>query len=80
MLHQVFLDKAAQNAEVIDQLSESLELIAAARKVHEAGETLHEGDIVMAGGVTAAEPLSSGQHVRLSVQRLGTVEFHVQSD
>jgi hypothetical protein len=32
----------------------------------------------MAGGATAAEPLSSGQHVQLSVERLGRVGFHVK--
>ena len=53
-------------------------LVAAARLVAERGESLSAGDIVMAGGATAAEPLSSGQHVQLSVERLGRVGFHVK--
>jgi 2-oxo-3-hexenedioate decarboxylase len=53
-------------------------LVAAARHAHAAGEPLRAGDIVMAGGATAAEALAPGQHVRLNVQRLGSVEFHVR--
>lgn len=52
-------------------------LVAAARLAEAAGEPLKEGDIVMAGGATAAEALSPGQHVRVSVQGLGTAEFRV---
>ncbi len=52
-------------------------LVAAARLAAQAGEPLKAGDIVMAGGATAAEALEVGNHVRLSVQRLGTVEFRV---
>lgn len=52
-------------------------LVAAARLAEAAGEPLKAGDIVMAGGATAAEALKVGHHVRLSVQRLGTVEFGV---
>ncbi|MGD9810555.1 MAG: 2-keto-4-pentenoate hydratase [Sphingobium sp.] len=52
-------------------------LVAAARLAAAAGEPLQAGDIVMAGGATAAEALAVGNHVRLSVQRLGTVEFRV---
>jgi 2-oxo-3-hexenedioate decarboxylase len=36
------------------------------------------GDIVMAGGATAAEHLAPGQHVRLRVQTIGAVEFSVR--
>lgn len=50
-------------------------LVAAARHAHAAREPLQAGDIVMAGGATAAEALAPGQHVRLTVQGLGTVEF-----
>jgi 2-oxo-3-hexenedioate decarboxylase len=50
-------------------------LVAAARLVAERGERLNAGDIVMAGGATAAEALSAGNHIRLSVERLGTVSF-----
>ncbi|WP_292905330.1 fumarylacetoacetate hydrolase family protein [Niveispirillum sp.] len=52
-------------------------LVAAARLAHDAGEPLGAGDIVMAGGATAAEHLSVGNHVRLVVSRLGRVEFRV---
>lgn len=52
-------------------------LVAAARLAAAAGEPLQAGDIVMAGGATAAEALACGQHVRLVVQRLGSVEFRV---
>jgi 2-oxo-3-hexenedioate decarboxylase len=52
-------------------------LVAAARLAEAAGEPLKAGDIVMAGGATAAEPLAPGQHVRLVVQKLGRVEFRV---
>lgn len=52
-------------------------LVAAARLAEAAGEPLRAGDIVMAGGATAAEALVVGGHVRLTVQRLGTVEFRI---
>ena len=52
-------------------------LVAAARLAAAAGEPLEAGDIVMAGGATAAEALAVGQHVRLEVQKLGRVEFRV---
>jgi 2-oxo-3-hexenedioate decarboxylase len=52
-------------------------LVAAARLVGERGESLRAGDIVMAGGATAAEPLNTGQHVKLTVERLGSVSFSV---
>ncbi len=53
-------------------------LVAAARLAHTAGEPLQAGDVIMAGGATAAEALSPGQHIRLSVQKLGRVEFGVK--
>ena len=52
-------------------------LVAAARLSAEAGERLEAGWIVMAGGATAAEALSTGDHVRNSVQQLGSVAFSV---
>ena len=52
-------------------------LVAAARLAEAAGEPLQAGSIVMAGGATAAEPLSPGQHIRLTVQKLGRAEFRV---
>ena len=52
-------------------------LVAAARLVGRAGERLEPGDIVLAGGATAAHPLTPGDHVRTAFQALGTVSFHV---
>jgi 2-oxo-3-hexenedioate decarboxylase len=45
-----------------------------------AGEPLRAGDIIMAGGATAAEALAPGQHVKLSVEALGSVEFKVGAE
>lgn len=53
-------------------------LVAAARLASAAGEPLKAGDVVMAGGATAAEALNVGDHVRLRVQNLGAVEFSVR--
>lgn len=52
-------------------------LVAAARLADAAGEPLQAGSIVLAGGATAAEALAPGQHVRLTVQNLGRVDFRV---
>ena len=52
-------------------------LVAAARLVGRAGERLEPGDIVLAGGATAAHPLTPGEYVRTAFQGLGTVSFHV---
>jgi 2-oxo-3-hexenedioate decarboxylase len=54
-------------------------LVAAARLAEAAGEPLKAGDIVMAGGATAAEHLAPGNHVRLVVQLLGRAEFQVRA-
>ncbi len=54
-------------------------LVEAARLAEAAGEPLQAGDIVMAGGATAAQALASGNHVRLEVQRLGRAEFRVEA-
>lgn len=52
-------------------------LVAAARLVGERGERLEAGDLVMAGGATAAEAVVAGDYVELSVERLGSVSFAV---
>jgi 2-oxo-3-hexenedioate decarboxylase len=52
-------------------------LVAAARLAAAAGEPLRAGDIVMAGGATAAEALAIGDRVRLVMQQLGMVEFRI---
>jgi len=54
-------------------------LVAAARLVAEAGEQINAGDIVMAGGITAAPNLAPGQTVRTTVQDLGAVMFQVEA-
>jgi len=54
-------------------------LVAAARMTAAAGEPLGAGDLVMAGGITAAEPLSAGQYVETEMQHLGRVAFSVVS-
>jgi len=53
-------------------------LVAAARVVAEAGETLSPGDIVLAGGATAASALAAGSYVSLEMEALGRCGFHVQ--
>jgi 2-oxo-3-hexenedioate decarboxylase len=55
-------------------------LVAAARLVATAGERLEEGDLLMAGGATEAVALAPGAHVRLEVQRLGTVTFNLSKE
>lgn len=52
-------------------------LVAAARVVAQAGLSLEPGDIVLAGGATAAHPLQPGNHVQASFQGLGAVSFNV---
>ncbi len=52
-------------------------LVAAARMVAAAGEELHPGDIVLAGGATAAHSLALGETVRTSVEGMGSVTIRV---
>lgn len=52
-------------------------LVAASTMAAAAGEQLEPGWIVLAGGATAAVPLRSGQSIRITVERLGTVGFSV---
>jgi 2-oxo-3-hexenedioate decarboxylase len=52
-------------------------LAAASRMLGADMLTLEAGWIVMAGGVTAAEPLGAGVHVRNTVENLGSVSFSV---
>lgn len=52
-------------------------LVAAARLAGEAGETLHPGDIIMSGGITAAHTLAVGETVRATLQNLGFVSITV---
>ncbi|WP_422061485.1 2-keto-4-pentenoate hydratase [Sphingopyxis sp.] len=48
-------------------------LVRAARLAATSGEPLKAGDIVMAGGATAAEALAPGDRTTLDVERLGRV-------
>jgi 2-oxo-3-hexenedioate decarboxylase len=52
-------------------------LVAAARMVARAGEVLKPGDIILAGGATAAHPLGIGMHIRAVFQGLGAVGITV---
>lgn len=52
-------------------------LVEASRMVAEAGLTLQPGWIVLAGGATAALPLTVGDSIRVVVEDLGLVGFHV---
>ncbi|HYN31560.1 MAG TPA: fumarylacetoacetate hydrolase family protein, partial [Ilumatobacteraceae bacterium] len=52
-------------------------LVEASRMVAEAGLTLQPGWIVLAGGATAAHPLTVGDSIRVVVEDLGAVQFHV---
>lgn len=51
-------------------------LVQAARLVARWGEQLNPGDIVLAGGATAAHPMTPGMHVRAVFQDLGAVSIH----
>jgi 2-oxo-3-hexenedioate decarboxylase len=52
-------------------------LVSAARLIGSVGESLQPGDIVLAGGATAAHALTPGDFVRTSFQNLGSVSFNV---
>jgi 2-oxo-3-hexenedioate decarboxylase len=52
-------------------------LVAAAQLAAMLGESLQPGDIVMAGAVTAAEPLAAGVCVRTVVEQLGQITIRV---
>jgi 2-oxo-3-hexenedioate decarboxylase len=52
-------------------------LVAASRLVSRAHGRLEAGWIVLAGGATAAHPLAVGQHIRTSVQNIGSVSIRV---
>ena len=53
-------------------------LVAAARITADAGEPLRAGDVVMAGGATAAVALRPNLHVRVVVESLGRAEFRTK--
>lgn len=47
--------------------------------VSEGGERIEAGDIVLAGGITAAPTLAKGQSIRTTVQNLGSVSIRVDA-
>lgn len=53
-------------------------LVSLVKLLHERGEKLEAGAVVLAGGATAAIPLVAGSHVRATFQQLGAVEFRVE--
>lgn len=53
-------------------------LAAASRMVARIGLRLNPGDVVLAGGATAAEPLKPGDHLCAEFQNLGRVQFSVR--
>ena len=67
--------KSGSSAAILGNPWESL--VAAARLAHQYGETLHPGDLVMAGAATAAVYLKPGQQVEARVQDLGSVGFKI---
>ncbi|WP_298214516.1 2-keto-4-pentenoate hydratase [Acidocella sp.] len=54
-------------------------LVAAARLLGRAGESLMPGDILLAGAATAAHALRPGEHIRAAIQNLGAVSFTVEA-
>lgn len=46
-----------------------------ARTLHNQGESLRAGDIVLSGGLTAAVPVKAGDIVVATIDRLGTLEL-----
>ncbi|MGE4483430.1 2-keto-4-pentenoate hydratase [Acidocella sp.] len=54
-------------------------LVSAAKLVGRAGESLRPGDIVLAGGATAAHALAPGEHIQTHFQTLGRVAFNVEA-
>lgn len=62
----------ASSAAVLDNPLRSLAALAGmlARR----GESIHAGDIILSGGATAAIDFRAGDHVRASIEMIGTVE------
>lgn len=52
-------------------------LVELVRMLSRRGQGLKAGQIVLAGGATAAVPLAPGDHIRCLVDELGSVEFRV---
>ena len=53
-------------------------LVTGAEMVARVGEAINPGDIVMAGGATAAHAITSGETILLNVQNLGSVSISVE--
>jgi len=54
-------------------------LVSAARMVAQLGEELKPGDIVLAGGATAAFAVAPGDSVSLEVEGMGIIGFNVEA-
>lgn len=67
--------KTGSSAAIFEHPARSLAKLV--NMLAERGEGLKAGQIVMAGGATAAVALQPGQHVRVQVEVLGSAEFHV---
>lgn len=68
--------EAGSSSAILDHPARSL--AALANMLAKRGEFLQAGQIVLAGGATAAMHLKAGQHIRLEVQDLGHVDAFVQ--
>ncbi|MFU8802190.1 MAG: 2-keto-4-pentenoate hydratase [Bradymonadaceae bacterium] len=67
--------ETGSSAAILEHPARSLAKLA--DMLAEEGEYLKAGQIVLAGGATAAVALAAGDHVRLTVDGLGTVELRV---
>ena len=54
-------------------------LVAAAAMVAQGGGSIEAGDIVLAGGITAAPTLREGQAIRTTIENLGSVSLRVEA-
>ena len=48
------------------------------RSLASSGEGLRRGDVILSGGLTAATPVSAGDSVVVSIDRIGSVELAVR--
>ena len=48
------------------------------RSLASSGEGLRRGDVILSGGLTAATPVSAGDSIVVSIDRIGSVELAVR--
>lgn len=75
MSHNGEVVKTGSSAAIYEHPANSLAELA--NMLAERGEKLEAGQIVMAGGATAAIHVDSGDHVQVEVDGLGTVELSI---